>query len=80
MSWTAAHLAYAARSMGHEGLRGGSDAVRIRGRDNKAQEAQPAVLKRLSWPYVPFELQVIWAANRFSAFYAGPSNHCYIAI
>lgn len=35
-------LAYVARSMGHEGLRGGSYEIHIRRRNNKAQEAQTA--------------------------------------
>ncbi len=53
--------------------------IRIRRCDNKAGEALPADLKRLSSPYVPFERQVIWAINPFSVSYAGPSNHCYAA-
>ncbi len=50
--------------------------IRIRRCDDKAGEAQPLILKRVSSPYMPFERQVIWTANRFSVYYAGRPNHC----
>jgi len=54
--------------------------IHIRRRDNKAQKAQPAASQADIVAVVPFERQVIWTANQFSASYAAPSNHCWIAL